>query len=109
MTNQDIQNLIRQAGVILNDTMDSSVNLGEKAKDELYSNSQFIQEKIDKFLSTNGLLTEQEYNELQQALRIQKFKLLYYKSEKTKKNAVIIVGSVLILLAGVWYLTTLKK
>jgi hypothetical protein len=107
--NQDIQNLIRQAGVVLNDTLASSVKLGERAKDELYSNSQSIQEKIDKFLSTNGVLTQQELNELEEAIRIQKLKLLYFKSQKTKKRFLIIGGSAILLVAGVWYLTTLKK
>jgi hypothetical protein len=99
---QDAEDLINQ-GLNLASTSAGAIS------DELYNHSQTVQSILNNILGSTGVVSEEQLNSLDEALRIQKLKLLAFRSEETKKKFLTYGGIALIFIAGIWYLASAKS
>ena len=110
-TPQDLYTIISDAGKIIQDSIEKAKNSGtaQVVKDELTQNANTIQRLLNAILNTAGAVTQDQINQLDLQIRLQKIKMLELSSQQTKKKYAIILGSVILGIAVLFYLTRKKK
>lgn len=110
-TPEDLFKLLSDAGAIAKDSIERAKNSSttQVIKDEITQNAQTIQDLINQILNATGVATEEQINQLDYQVRIQKMKMLELQSQQTKKRFAIIAGGVILGIATLFYLTRKKQ
>lgn len=108
-TAQDIQDIIRAAAAIAQQGINAASNTTSSIGDEIRENSSTIQSIINGFLSNIGIVTDEQLNQLDEQLKLQKFKLLQLQTEKTKKRFIIYSSIAIVVFGTLWYLSIRKN
>ena len=102
-----LQKASEQAGQATKSVSDKK--FGERVVDEIYAQTDAIQNMINNLLSKGGVITQEELDQVDEQLRIQKEKLLAYESKKTTSR--IITYSILAFatIGFLWFVTKQKN
>lgn len=109
MTDEEKSQLLADAQAIATKAQAdaSKTNITEGVKDALLSSSQQIQNILDVFLKSGGVLTDQQYDVLDEQTRIAKMNTLQDESVSSVKNFAI-YGAFVVVLIGVVYFISKK-
>ena len=109
-TPEDLMKIITNATAIVKDSIDKAKNsnTSQVIKEELNQNAATIQDLINRILNSAGAVTQDQINQLDLQVRMQKIKMLELSSQKTKKKYAIIIGSVILGIAALFFLTRKK-
>jgi len=83
----------------------SDMKLGDKVVNEIYNQTDKIQSFINGLLTKSGIITDEEINQLDEQLRIQKQRLLEAESEQTKRNLILYGSLGLVAIGFLWFVT----
>jgi hypothetical protein len=108
-TTQDIQDIIRAAAAIAQQGINAASNTTTSIGDEIRQNSSTIQAIINGLLSNVGIVTDEQLNQLDEQMKLQKLKLLQLQTEKTKKKFIIYSSIVIAVFGTLWYLSIRKN
>jgi len=110
-TPDDLIKILTDASAIVEDSIEKAKNSNatQVIKDEITQNANTIQNLINSILDSAGAVTEDQINQLDYQVRMQKIKTLELSSQQTKKTFAIIVGSVILGIAALFYLTRKKQ
>lgn len=104
LTPQQISDLLNEARRIIKEDK----NVGGILKDKLYSNEEKIQSILNAILAQNGVATQQQLDELDERIRIQKVDLLNARLLRTKRTFLIVVISAAVGFGLLYYFTRQK-
>ena len=109
MTDEEKSKLLADAQAIATKAQAdaSKTNITEGVKDALLSSSQQIQDILDVFLKSGGVLTDQQYNVLDEQTRVAKMNTLQAESVSSIKTFAI-YGAFLVVLISVVYFISKK-
>jgi len=109
-TPEDLMKIITNATAVVKDSIDRAKNssTSQVIKDEISQNADIIQALINSILNSAGAVTQDQINQLDYQVRMQKIKMLELSSQKTKKKYTIIIGSVILGIAALFFLTRKK-
>jgi hypothetical protein len=109
-TPEDLMKIITNATAVVKDSIDRAKNssTSQVIKDEINQNADTIQELINMILNSAGAVTQDQINQLDYQVRMQKIKTLELQSQSTKKKYAIIIGSVILGIAALFFLTRKK-
>ena len=109
-TPEDLMKIITNATAVVKDSIDRAKNssTSQVIKDEISQNADIIQALINSILNSAGAVTQDQINQLDYQVRMQKIKMLELSSQKTKKKYAIIIGSVILGIAALFFLTRKK-
>lgn len=109
-TPEDLIKIITNATAVVKDSIDRAKNssTSQVIRDELTQNADTIQALINSILNSAGAVTQDQINQLDLQVRMQKIKMLELSSQKTKKKYAIIIGSVILGIAALFFLTRKK-
>ena len=87
-------NLISTAQNVVSDSLNKAnqSNLSTSIKDGLISSADSIQSLLNDVFKNNGLITDQQVNELDRQIELAKLKLLESESNKTANNFGLYLG-----------------
>jgi hypothetical protein len=110
-TPEDLSKILADAGKVIQDSIEKAKNssTSQVIKDQLVQNANEIQTILNGIFNTAGVVTQEQINQLDYQVRMQKMKMLELSSQQTKKKYAIIVGSVLLGVAILFYLTRKKQ
>jgi hypothetical protein len=110
-TPEDLSKILADAGKVIQDSIEKAKNssTSQVIKDQLVQNANEIQTILNGIFNTAGIVTQEQINQLDYQVRMQKMKMLELSSQQTKKKYAIIVGSVLLAVAILFYLTRKKQ
>lgn len=83
----------------------SDKKIGEKIADEIYAQTDAIQTFVNGLLGKAGLITQEELDQLDLQLRLQKEKLLQAESKKTTRNIITISLVAVAAFGALWFIT----
>ena len=106
-----VTELLYQAKDMVDLTLNKASNLkiGDAVKDQLYQSSSDLQALVNSILSKEGVVTDEQLNQLDEQMRLAKSRLLDAQYQTTMKNIKIYGGIGIIALGILWYLTREKK
>lgn len=109
-TPDDLMKILTNATAVVKDSIERAKNssTSQVIKDEISQNADTIQELINTILNSAGAVTEDQINQLDLQVRMQKMKMLELQSQSTKKKYAIIIGSVILGVAVLFFLTRKK-
>ena len=109
-TPDNLMKILSDAGNIAKDSIERAKNssTSQVIKDEISQNASVIQDLINNILDSAGAVTEEQINQLDLQVRTQKIKMLELSTQQTKKKYAIIIGSVILGIAALLYLTRKK-
>jgi hypothetical protein len=104
-------NLISTAQNVVSDSLNKAnqSNLSTSIKDGLISSADSIQSLLNDVFKNNGLITDQQVNELDRQIELAKLKLLESESNKTANNLAMYLGITVIVIGLLWYFTSQKE
>lgn len=110
-TPDDLSKILADAGKVIQDSIEKAKNssTSQVIKEELVQNANAIQTILNGIFNTVGAVTQEQINQLDYQVRMQKMKMLELSSQQTKKKYAIIIGSVLLGVAVLFYLTRKKQ
>jgi hypothetical protein len=111
LTPEYLAQIISNAGSIIQDSIEKAKNssTAQVVKDELTQNANVIQNLLNAILNSAGAVTQDQINQLDYQVRMQKMKMLELNTQQTKKKYTIIIGSVILGIAVLFYLTRKKQ
>ena len=80
-----------------------SLSTSEAIKQQLYQSSSNIQGLINRIMTKNGILTQNELDALDEEIRQSKLKLLESEASNSKMKYALYVVGVLAIVGTVWY------
>ena len=109
-TPDDLMKILSDAGAIAKDSIERAKNSNttQVIKDEISQNASTIQDLINNILDSAEAVTQDQINQLDLQVRLQKMKMLELSTQQTKKKYAIIIGSVILGVAALLYLTRKK-
>lgn len=104
----DTTKLVEEAQVILTNTVNraSQSDIGGSIKNGLINSADNIQSILNDILKNNGLITNEQVNQLDEEIKLAKLKLLESKSQSTITNLAMYVGLGVVVLGVLWYFTS---
>jgi len=110
-TPEDLLKIVENAVSIVQDSIEKAKNsnTSQVIKDEITQNADEIQQLINSILNSAGAVTQDQINQLDYKIRMQKIKTLELSTKKTKKTFAIILGGVIIGVVALLYLTRKKQ
>ena len=84
----------------------SQTNLSSSVRDGLISSSSSIQSLLNDIFKNNGLITDQQVNELDRQIELAKLQLLQSESNKTTMSMAMVVGIGVVVVGLLWYFTS---
>ena len=104
-------NLISTAQNVVSDSLNKAnqSNLSTSIKDGLISSADSIQSLLNDVFKNNGLITDQQVNELDRQIELAKLKLLESESNKTANNFGLYLGLGVVVIGLLWYFTSQKE
>jgi hypothetical protein len=104
-------NLISTAQNVVSDSLNKAnqSNLSTSIKDGLISSADSIQSLLNDVFKNNGLITDQQVNELDRQIELAKLKLLESESNKTANNFALYLGLGVVVIGLLWYFTSQKE
>ena len=101
-------NLISTAQNVVSDSLNKAnqSNLSTSIKDGLISSADSIQSLLNDVFKNNGLITDQQVNELDRQIELAKLKLLESESNKTANNFALYLGLGVVVIGLLWYFTS---
>lgn len=105
ISNEQISNLINEAQNSLQNASQTSQNLSGMLKEQLTSSVGGLQDYLNGLLKKGGVVSEQQYNYLDEQTRLLKLKTLEAESMYTSQRFAIYVGVGVALIGLVWYLS----
>ena len=113
LTQQQIDDAIDYAAKLLANLQTNNSNtdfkIDEILKDKLYASQDELQILLNKALSKGGVLTQQEYDALNQQIRLANLRLLELDAKSANKKLVIIAVSGVAIVGLIWYLIKRNK
>lgn len=103
--------LLTTAQIVATNTLNraSQSNISTQVRDGLISSSNSIQSLLNDVFKNNGLITDQQVNELDRQVELAKLQLLQTQSNNTAKNLGLFLGIGVIIVGFLWYFTSEKK
>jgi vacuolar-type H+-ATPase subunit H len=110
-TPEDLIKIVKSAVAIVQDSIEKAKNsnTSQVIRDEINENADEIQQLINSILNSAGAVTQDQINQLDYKIRMQKIRTLELSSKKTKKTFAIIIGGVIIGVVALLYLTRKKQ
>jgi len=107
---KDLVKIISDASAVIKDSIDKAKNssTSQVIKDEISQNAAIIQDLINNILNSAGAVTQEQINQLDLQVRVQKIKMLELQSKSTKKKYLIFIGSVILSIAALFFFTRKK-
>lgn len=107
LTLDQISEYLKQASAQATQTSQqvSDMKIGDKVVNEIYNQTDKIQSFINGLLTKSGVITQEEINQLDEQLRIQKERLLEAESEQTKRNLILYGSLGLVSIGFLWFVT----
>jgi hypothetical protein len=104
----DTSNLLAEAQAIVTNTLNraNQSDIGGSIKDGLINSADNIQSILNKVLKNNGLITNEQVNQLDEEIKMAKLKLLEAKSKSTITNLAMYVGIGVVVLGVLWFFTS---
>jgi hypothetical protein len=111
ITPDKLSELLKKAEELVKSTNDkaSSLKIGDRLKEELYTYSEDIKLLVNGILAKNGVITKEEIDELDEKSRLAKKKMLEAQAKADKKKIIIYTSSSILVLGVVWYLIKKAK
>jgi len=105
-----LQSLIQEGlGILAKiDATKSNISTSEAIKEQLYQNSTNIQSLINRIMTKNGIVTQNELDALDEEIRQSKLKLLESEASNSRMKYALYVVGVLALVGTAWYFTYKK-
>jgi hypothetical protein len=109
-TPDDLIKIIANATEVVKDSIEKAKtsSTSQVIKDQITQNANTIQELVNSILDSAGVVTEEQINQLDYQVRMQKIKTLELSTQQTKKKFAIIVGGVILGIVALFYLTRKK-
>lgn len=110
-TAQDLGKIITDATALIQSSIEKAKtsSASQVIKDEIIQNANTIQSLLNGILNSAGAITQEQIDQLDYQVRMQKFKMLELNSEKTKKKYLIIGVSIVVVVGALFYLTRKKQ
>lgn len=104
----DTSNLLAEAQAIVSNTLNraNQSDIGGSIKNGLISSADNIQSILNDVFKNNGLITNEQVNQLDEQIKLAKLKLLESKSQATITNLAMYVGIGVVVLGVLWYFTS---
>ena len=106
-----IQGIIQQGvGILLSiqNATKNNISTSDAIKQQLYQNSNNIQNLINGIMKKNGIVTQSELDALDEEIRLTKLKLLEAEASSSKRKYALYVVGVLAAVGAIWYFTYKK-
>lgn len=105
-----LQSLIQEGlGILAKiDANKSNISTSEAIKEQLYQNSTNIQSLINRIMTKNGIVTQNELDALDEEIRQSKLKLLESEASNSRMKYGLYVVGVLAVIGTAWYFTYKK-
>ena len=105
-----IQSVIQEGlGILAKiESTKGSLSTSEAIKQQLYQSSSNIQGLINRIMTKNGIVTQNELDALDEEIRQSKLKLLESEASNSKMKYALYVVGVLAIVGTVWYFTYKK-
>jgi hypothetical protein len=105
-----LQSLIQEGlGILAKiDATKSNISTSEAIKEQLYQNSTNIQSLINRIMTKNGIVTQNELDALDEEIRQSKLKLLESEASNSRMKYALYVVGVLAIVGTAWYFTYKK-
>jgi hypothetical protein len=97
---QDAQNILANLSAQV-----SGQNIGGQFKEGLIASSNSIQSILNNVFTNNGVITKEQVNQLDEEIRLAKFKLLQSQSQKSILNLSLFVGGLVVAVGVLWFIT----
>ena len=104
-TQEQLAELLNQAKELAKQTKSSSTNIGDSIKNKLYESSSKIQSLLNTVLAKGGVVTESEFDALDEQVRLAKKQLLESKSKQTNTKIAIYAAIGIAVFGTLWFLT----
>lgn len=110
-TPDNLSKILADAGAVIKDSYEKAKNssTAQVVKDEITQNANIIQDLLNNILNSAGAVTQDQINQLDYQVRMQKMKMLELSTQQTKKRFTIIIGAVIVGVAALFYLTRKKQ
>ena len=105
ITEQQINDLISEAKSSIQMGTETSSSIGGQLKDQLTSSVGSLQDFLNSLLQKGGVITEQQYNLLDEQTRLLKLKTLEAESQDSTKKFATFVGIGVAVIGLIWYLS----
>jgi len=105
ITEQQINDLITEASASIQKGTETSSTIGGELKDQLVSSVGGLQDYLNSLLQKGGIITEQQYNLLDEQTRLLKLKTLEAESQEATKKFATFVGVGVAVIGIIWYLS----
>jgi|APGre2960657505_1045072.scaffolds.fasta_scaffold306900_1 hypothetical protein len=104
----DTTKLLDEAQAILSNTINraSQSDIGGSIKNGLINSADNIQSILNDIFKNNGLITNEQVNQLDEQIKLAKLKLLESKSKSTITNLGMYVGIGVVVLGVLWFFTS---
>lgn len=105
-----IQSIIQEGlGMLAKiDATKGNISTSEAIKEQLYQNSTNIQSLINRIMTKNGIVTQNELDALDEEIRQSKLKLLESEASSSRMKYALYVVGVLAIVGTAWYFTYKK-
>lgn len=105
-----IQSIIQEGlGMLAKiDATKGNISTSEAIKEQLYQNSTNIQSLINRIMTKNGIVTQNELDALDEEIRQSKLKLLESEASNSRMKYALYVVGVLAIVGTAWYFTYKK-
>jgi hypothetical protein len=111
MTPQDLDRYIKETRDLIVGYIDKQKEVGtsQAIKDEINANVTKLQDILDGLLGKTSVVTKEQLDKVDEELRLQKIRMLEIKSAQTKRKYLIILGSVILGIGLLVFLTRKHK
>jgi hypothetical protein len=103
--------LLATAQTLVSNTLNraNQTNISTSLRDGLISSSNSIQSLLNDVFKNNGLITDQQVNELDRQVELAKLQLLETQSNNTVNNLALTLGIAVVVVGLLWYFTSEKN
>ena len=103
--------LLATAHTLVSNTLNraNQSNISTSLRDGLISSSNSIQSLLNDVFKNNGLITDQQVNELDRQVELAKLQLLETQSNNTVNNLALTLGIAVVVVGLLWYFTSEKN
>lgn len=105
VSEQQINDLLEQAGMSIDKGVSATQNIGGQLKDQLLASTSILQDTINNILAKGGVVSQDLYNKLDEQTRMLKLKTLEAESQDTTKKLSYIIGISVVGIGILWYLS----
>ena len=105
VTEQQINDLISEASASIQKGTETSSTIGGQLKEDLLTSVGGLQDFLNSLLQKGGLVTEQQFNLLDEQTRLLKLKTLEAESQDSTNKFATFVGIGVAVIGIIWYLS----